>query len=54
MEVECQSELSMGQTVASVSARSLAGRKPNCTVISSVDDVRLFDMLEERIGKLHA
>lgn len=44
----------MGQTVASVLARSLAGRKPNCTVITTVDDVRLFQLLEARIGNLRA
>lgn len=51
-EVEVQSDLTIGQSVASVSRRQLAGRDPNCLVITDVDSDKLFDLLEERLATL--
>jgi len=51
-EVDCQSMLALGQSVVSVSQRELAGREPNCLVMTEVDDKRLFDLLQQRYGLL--
>jgi purine nucleosidase len=52
-EVEVQSNLTIGQSVASVSKRELAGRDPNCLVITDVDADKLFGLLEERLSTLN-
>lgn len=52
VEVDCQSTLAIGQSIASVGERELAGRAPNCTVITDVADDRLFSLLEERYSQL--
>jgi len=52
VSVECESALTRGQTIARVRERHLAGRAPNCRVITTVDAGRLFGLLGERIGRL--
>ncbi|MDX0315724.1 hypothetical protein GOC54_32815 [Sinorhizobium meliloti] len=51
-EVDCASTLAIGQSVVSVSERELSGRKPNCFVVTEVDDEKLFALLEERYARL--
>lgn len=53
VEVDCQSSLAIGQSVVSVSKRELAGRAPNCTVMTDLDYDRLFALLEERYERLN-
>jgi purine nucleosidase len=48
VEVDCASPIAIGQSVVSVTQRELAGRAPNCLVMTEVDHDRLFCLLEER------
>jgi len=52
-EVEVQSQLTIGQSVAAVSKRDLAGRDPNCLVITRCDSDGLFGLLEARLATLN-
>jgi purine nucleosidase len=52
VEVECASPLARGQSIAAVKARHLAGRTPNCRVMTALDHERLFALLEERLLRL--
>ena len=52
VSVECSSPLTMGQSVAAVTARNLAGRAPNCTVITDVDEARLLELIATRLARL--
>ncbi|WP_439622641.1 nucleoside hydrolase [Shinella sp.] len=54
VEVDVQSDLAMGQSIVSVSQRELAGRTPNCLVMTDVDHDRLFALLEERYARFLA
>ncbi|MCC2627685.1 MAG: cysteine hydrolase [Thermomicrobiales bacterium] len=51
-EVEVQSPLTLGRSVAAVSKRDLAGRNPNCLVITGCDSDGLFGLLEARLATL--
>ncbi len=51
VSVDLVSPLSLGRTVAAVSDRHRRGRATNCRVITSVDDTRLFDLLDGRLGR---
>jgi purine nucleosidase len=50
--VECASPLTMGQSVAARTERNLAGRPPNCRVITNVAADRLFALLASRLARL--
>jgi len=50
VEIEVVSELTMGATV--VDWWQVTGRKPNCFVVSDLDDERFFRLLTDRIGRL--
>jgi purine nucleosidase len=50
--VECCSPLTVGQSVAARTPRNLAGRAPNCRVITDVDSDRLFELLAARLALL--
>jgi inosine-uridine nucleoside N-ribohydrolase len=50
--VECASPLTMGQSVAARTARNLAGRMPNCRVITEVASDRLFELLASRLARI--
>jgi purine nucleosidase len=52
VSVECASPLTMGQSVAAQTPRNLAGRAPNCRVITSVAAERLFALLASRLARL--
>jgi purine nucleosidase len=52
-EVEVQSQLTMGQSVAAVSKRDLAGRDPNCLLMTDCDSEGLFGLLETRLASLN-
>jgi purine nucleosidase len=52
VEVECAAPLARGQSVAAVAERHRGGRAPNCRVITTLDDDRLFALLEERLLRL--
>lgn len=52
VEVDCVSTLAIGQSVVSVTERELAGRAPNCLVMTEVDHDRLFSLLEERYQRV--
>lgn len=52
VEVDCSSPLAIGQSVVSVTKRELAGRAPNCLVMTEVDHDRLFALLEERYARV--
>ena len=52
VEVECQSPLARGQSIAAVAERHRAGRAPNCRVMTALDGERLFTLLEERLLRL--
>lgn len=54
VEVDCISPLAIGQSVVSVTMRELAGRTPNCMVMTEVDHDRLFALLEERYARVEA
>ncbi|MBP1872172.1 purine nucleosidase [Ensifer adhaerens] len=54
VEVDCNSPLAIGQSVVSVTPRELAGRAPNCLVMTEVDHDRLFALLEERYARVEA
>jgi purine nucleosidase len=51
-EVEVQSQLTMGQSVAAVSKRDLAGRNPNCLLMTDCDADGLFGLLEARLANV--
>jgi purine nucleosidase len=50
VEVECGSELTMGQTV--VDWWGVTDRRPNVHFVREVDDAAFFALLVERIGRL--
>lgn len=52
VSVECASTLTMGQSVAARTERNLAGRSPNCRVVTHVDAERLFALLASRLARL--
>jgi purine nucleosidase len=52
-EVEVQSQLTIGQSIAAVSEQDLAGRVPNCLVMTACDSDGLFGLLEARIAALN-
>lgn len=52
-EVEVQSQLTIGQSVVAVSKRDLAGRDPNCLVMTECDSDGLFELLEARLATLN-
>ncbi|MGH8516353.1 MAG: nucleoside hydrolase, partial [Panacagrimonas sp.] len=52
-EVEVQSQLTIGQSVAAVSKRDLAGRDPNCLLMTDCDSDGLFGLLEARLANLN-
>ena len=52
VEVDCNSPLAIGQSVVSVTKRELAGRAPNCLVMTEVDHDRLFALIEERYARV--
>jgi purine nucleosidase len=49
-EVEVQSELTIGQSVVAVSKEDLAGRDPNCLLMTECHSDRLFELLETRLA----
>ncbi len=52
LSVDCTSSLTIGRTVAAVSERHRKGAAATCRVITSVDDERLFRLLDERLRRL--
>ena len=50
VEIECESELTMGMTV--VDWWRVTGKKPNATVCRSINAQGFFDLLVERISRL--
>lgn len=52
VSVECASQLTMGQSVAARTERNLAGRSPNCRVITHVSAEKLFALLASRLARL--
>jgi purine nucleosidase len=50
VEIECESELTMGATV--VDWWRVTGKKPNATVCRSINAQGFFDLLVERISRL--
>lgn len=52
VEVDCVSPLAIGQSVVSVTKRELAGRAPNCLIMTEVNADRLFELLEERYARV--
>lgn len=50
VEVDCSNGPNLGRTVASVSARHLADRDPNCQVITDGDVERIFALVEARLS----
>jgi purine nucleosidase len=52
VEVECAAPLARGQSIAAVKERHRGGRAPNCRVITTLDNDRLFALLEERLLRL--
>lgn len=52
-EVQVQSPLTIGQTIAAVSKRDLAGRDPNCLLMTDCDSDGLFGLLEARLATLN-
>lgn len=52
VEVDCSSPLAIGQSVVSITKRELAGRAPNCLVMTEVDHDRLFALIEERYARV--
>lgn len=52
-EVEVQSPLTIGRSVAAVSKQDLAGRHPNCLVMTECDADGLFGLLEARLANLN-
>lgn len=52
-EVEVQSQLAVGRSVAAVSKRDLAGRDPNCLVMTDCDSDGLFGLLEAHLATLN-
>lgn len=52
-EVEVQSHLTIGRSVVAVSQRDLAGRDPNCLVVTECDSDGLFELLEARLATLN-
>jgi purine nucleosidase len=52
VDVDCDSVLNRGRTVAAVSERHRAGASATCEIITSVDDERLFRLLSERLTNL--
>ena len=50
MEIECESELTMGMTV--VDWWRVTGKKSNATVCRSINAQGFFDLLIERISRL--
>jgi purine nucleosidase len=52
VEVECESRLTRGQTVAAVYDKHLQGRAPNCRVMTSVAADRFSALLAERLSAL--
>jgi purine nucleosidase len=52
VEVECAAPLARGQSIAAVKERHMAGRKPNCRVMTALDHGRLFDLLADRLLRL--
>lgn len=52
-EVEVQSQLMIGQSVVAVSKRDLAGRDPNCLVMTECDPDGLFGLVEARLATLN-
>lgn len=52
VEVDCSSPLAIGQSVVSITKRELAGRAPNCLVMTEVDHDRLFGLIEERYARV--
>ena len=52
LSVDCASALNCGRTVAAVSERHRNGLPPTCRVMTDLDDGRLFDLLNSRLGRL--
>jgi purine nucleosidase len=52
VEVECAAPLARGQSIAAVKERHMAGRTPNCRVMTALDHGRLFDLLADRLLRL--
>lgn len=52
VDVDCDSALNRGRTVAAVSQRHRPGDSATCHVITAVDDHRLFSLLSERLANL--
>jgi purine nucleosidase len=52
-QVEVQSELTIGRSVAAVSKRDLDGRAPNCLLMTGCDADGLFELLETRLADLN-
>lgn len=54
VEVDYISPVSRGKTIAAVSAEHLCGETTTCKIITNADDIRLFALLEERLGHYQA
>ena len=52
-EVEIQSQLTIGQSVVAVSKRELAGRDPNCLLMTECDADGMFGLLVARLAELN-
>lgn len=52
-EVEVQSQLTIGQSIVGISKRDLAGRNPNCLLMTDCDSDGLFGLLEARLSTLN-
>lgn len=51
-EVEVQSELSIGKSLVAASKRDLAGRDPNCLLMTECDSDGLYGLLEDCLATL--
>jgi purine nucleosidase len=54
IEIDCLPGVNYGRTVASTSERHLAGRKPNCKVVTAADCDGLFALLARGLATLRA
>lgn len=52
-EVDVQSPLTIGKSVVAVSNPDLAGRDPNCLVMTDCDSDAMFELLEARLASLN-
>lgn len=52
VEVDCESTLNRGRTVAATAEFLSPGRKPNCVVITEVETGEVFQLIHERLSAL--